>query len=279
MPISATPPSAQPIAPIPTAMMPVIIAVTPAAPAKFLAKLIIVHLSLDSRIRIYVIISSLAKKVNIWHSVAWSARICYYYSMIKPKAYLIPTVVEKSHDGERAYDIYSRLLKERIIFLGEEVNEHTANIVVAQLLHLAYEDPVADISLYINSPGGSVYDGMAIYDTMNFIKPDVATYGIGLQASMGAFLLSSGAKGKRFALPHAKVMIHQPSSGTRGKVTDMEIDLRESLGVKELLAKLLSENTGQKLAKVKADMERDYWMTADEAKKYGLIDQVLAKLD
>ena len=198
--------------------------------------------------------------------------------MTKPSAYLIPTVIEKSHDGERAYDIYSRLLKERIIFLGDEVNDQTANIVVAQLLHLAYEDPKADISLYINSPGGSVYDGMAIYDTMNFIAPDVATYGIGLQASMGAFLLSSGAKGKRFALPHAKVMIHQPSSGTRGKVTDMEIDLRESLGVKEMLAKILAKNTGQKLAKVKADMERDYWMTAEEAKKYGLVDQVLSKI-
>ena len=198
--------------------------------------------------------------------------------MTKPSAYLIPTVIEKSHDGERAYDIYSRLLKERIIFLGDEVNDQTANIVVAQLLHLAYEDPKADISLYINSPGGSVYDGMAIYDTMNFIAPDVATYGIGLQASMGAFLLSSGAKGKRFALPHAKVMIHQPSSGTRGKVTDMEIDLRESLGVKEMLAKILAKNTGQKLAKVKTDMERDYWMTAEEAKKYGLVDQVLEKI-
>ena len=198
--------------------------------------------------------------------------------MTKPSAYLIPTVIEKSHDGERAYDIYSRLLKERIIFLGEEVNEHTANIVVAQLLHLAHEDPEKDISLYINSPGGSVYDGLAIYDTMNFIAPDVATYGIGLQASMGAFLLSSGAKGKRFALPHAKVMIHQPSSGTRGKVTDMEIDLKESLGIKDLLAKILAKNTGQKLAKVKADMERDYWMTAEEARKYGLVDQVLEKI-
>ena len=198
--------------------------------------------------------------------------------MTKPSAYLIPTVIEKSHDGERAYDIYSRLLKERIIFLGDEVNDQTANIVVAQLLHLAYEDPKADISLYINSPGGSVYDGMAIYDTMNFIAPDVATYGIGLQASMGAFLLSSGAKGKRFALPHAKVMIHQPSSGTRGKVTDMEIDLRESLGIKEMLAKILAKNTGQKLAKVKADMERDYWMSPEEAKSYGLVDEVLSKL-
>mgnify|MGYP000047468742 FL=1 len=195
-----------------------------------------------------------------------------------PKSYLIPTVVEKSADGERAFDIYSRLLNERIIFLGEDVNEHTANSVVAQLLHLAYVDPQADISLYINSPGGSVYDGMAIYDTMNFIKPDVATYGIGLQASMGAFLLSSGTKGKRFCLPHAKVMIHQPSSGTHGKVTDMEIDMKETLEVKEMLAKIMAKNTGQKLAKVKSDMERDYWMTPDEAVKYGLIDKVLTKL-
>lgn len=192
--------------------------------------------------------------------------------------YLVPTVVEKSSDGERAFDIYSRLLNERIIFLGEEVNEHTANIVVAQLLYLAYDDPKADISLYINSPGGSVYDGMAIYDTMQLIKPDVATYGIGLQASMGAFLLSSGAKGKRYSLPHAKVMIHQPSSGTRGKVTDMEIDLRESLEVKEMLAKILSKNTGQKLTKVKTDMERDYWMSPEEALKYGLIDEVIKKM-
>ena len=198
--------------------------------------------------------------------------------MNKPTNYLIPTVIEKSADGERAFDIYSRLLNERIIFLGEEVNEHTANSVVAQLLHLAYVDPEADISLYINSPGGSVYDGMAIYDTMNFIKPDVATYGIGLQASMGAFLLSSGAKGKRFCLPHAKVMIHQPSSGTRGKVTDMEIDLKETLELKEMLAKIIAKNTGQKLSKVKVDMERDYWMSPQEAVKYGLVDKVLSKL-
>ena len=197
--------------------------------------------------------------------------------MTRPASYLIPTVIEKSADGERAFDIYSRLLNERIIFLGEEVNEHTANSVVAQLLHLAYVDPGADISLYINSPGGSVYDGMAIYDTMNFIKPDVATYGIGLQASMGAFLLSSGAKGKRFCLPHAKVMIHQPSSGTRGKVTDMEIDLKETLEVKEMLAKIMAKN-GQKLSKVKADMERDYWMSPQEAVQYGLVDKVLSKL-
>ena len=197
--------------------------------------------------------------------------------MNKPSNYLVPTVIEKTSDGERVYDIYSRLLNERIIFLGEQVNEHTANIVVAQLLHLAYEDPKKDIKLYINSPGGSIYDGMAIYDTMQYIKPDVQTIGIGLQASMGAFLLSSGAKGKRFALPHAKVMIHQPSSDTQGKVTDMEIDLKEGLAVKEMLAELLAKNTGQKLAKVKSDMERDYWMTPDEAKAYGLIDDVITK--
>lgn len=192
--------------------------------------------------------------------------------------YLVPTVVEKNYDGERAYDIYSRLLKERIIFLGEEVNEHTANIVVAQLLHLAYEDPKKDISLYINSPGGSVSDGLAIYDTMQFIKPDVATYGIGLQASMGAFLLSSGAKGKRFMLPNARVMIHQPSSGTQGKVTDQEITLREAVRLKELLAEITAKNTGQKLTKVKADMERDFWMDSKEAVAYGIADKVISSL-
>ena len=194
---------------------------------------------------------------------------------MKTNSYLVPTVIEKSHDGERAFDIYSRLLKERIIFLGEEVNEHTANIVVAQLLHLAYEDPKADISLYINSPGGSVSDGLAIYDTMQFIKPDVSTYGIGLQASMGAFLLSSGAKGKRYMLPHARVMIHQPSSGTQGKVTDQEISLREAIRLKELLTEITAKNTGQKLAKVKADMERDFWMSAKEAVEYGIVDKIV----
>jgi len=195
--------------------------------------------------------------------------------MNKPTSYLVPTVIEKSYDGERAFDIFSRLLKERIVFLGEVVNETTANLVVAQMLHLAYEDPDKDIMFYINSPGGSVYDGMAIYDTMQFVKPDVQTIGIGLQASMGAFLLSSGAKGKRFVLPHSKVMIHQPSSGTQGKVTDMEIDLQEGLRVKEMIAEILAKNTGQKLAKVKADMERDYWMAPEEAVKYGLVDGVL----
>lgn len=194
------------------------------------------------------------------------------------KSYLVPTVVEKSYDGERAFDIYSRLLKERIIFLGEEVNEHTANIVVAQLLYLAYEDPKKDISFYINSPGGSVTDGLAIYDTMQFIKPDVATYGIGLQASMGAFLLSSGAKGKRHLLPNARVMIHQPSSGTQGKITDQEISLREALRLKDLLSEIIAKNTGQKVAKVKSDMERDFWMNANEAKDYGIVDQVIDKI-
>lgn len=198
-------------------------------------------------------------------------------SMKSPKSYLVPTVVEKSYDGERAYDVYSRLLKERIVFLGEEVNEHTANIVVAQLLHLAYEDPTKDISLYINSPGGSVSDGLAIYDTMQFIKPDVATYGIGLQASMGAFLLSSGAKGKRYMLPNSRVMIHQPSAGTQGKVTDMEISLRESIRIKKLLNEILAKNTGQKVAKIEKDVERDFWMDAKEAVEYGLADKIVTK--
>lgn len=191
------------------------------------------------------------------------------------KSYLVPNVIVRTRDGERGYDIYSRLLEDRIIFLGEDVNEHTANVVVAQLLHLANEDPKADISLYINSPGGSVYDGMAIFDTMNFIKPDVATYGIGLQASMGAFLLSSGAKGKRFLLPSSRVMIHQPSSGTQGKVTDQEITLRESIRIKKLLNEILAKNTGQKLVKIEKDVDRDYWMDAKEAVEYGLADKVI----
>lgn len=206
-----------------------------------------------------------------------SASFIYTNGMTKPSNYLVPTVIEKSFEGERAFDIYSRLLKERVIFLGEQVNETTANLVVAQLLHLAHEDPKKDIMFYINSPGGSVYDGMAIYDTMQYIKPDVQTIGIGLQASMGAFLLSSGAKGKRYALPHSRVMIHQPSSGTRGKVTDMEIDLREGLYLKDQLAKILAKNTGQKLEKIKEDIERDYWMSSEEAKKYGLIDEIIVK--
>lgn len=197
--------------------------------------------------------------------------------MNSPKSYLVPTVIERTFEGERAFDIYSRLLNERIIFLGEDVNEHTANIVVAQLLHLAYADNDKDIKLYINSPGGSVYDGMAIYDTMQYIKPDVMTIGIGLQASMGAFLLSSGAKGKRFALPNARIMIHQPSSGTQGKVTDQEISLRESILLKHKLNEILAKNTGQKLSKIEKDVDRDFWMSSKEAAEYGIIDDVIVK--
>lgn len=197
--------------------------------------------------------------------------------MNKPTNYLVPTVIEKSPEGERAFDIYSRLLNERVIFLGEDVNEHTANLVVAQLLHLAYTDPDKDIKLYINSPGGSVYDGLAIYDTIQYIKPDVQTIGIGLQASMGAFLLSSGTKGKRVALPSSRVMIHQPSSGTQGKITDQEITLREGIYLKKKLNEILAKNTGQKLSKIEKDVDRDFWMSADEAKAYGIIDEVIEK--
>ena len=195
--------------------------------------------------------------------------------MTKPTNYLVPNVIVKTRDGERGYDIYSRLLEDRIIFLGEEVNEHTANVVVAQLLHLANEDPDKDIHFYINSPGGSVYDGMAILDTMNFIKPDVATYGVGLQASFGAVLLASGAKGKRYMLPHARVMMHQPHGGSKGQITDQEISLREGMRLKDELIDVMTKATGQKRAKVKDDMERDFWMSADEAVKYGVVDEVI----
>ena len=188
---------------------------------------------------------------------------------------LIPTVIEQEGRIERAYDIYSRLLKDRIIFLGDGVNEHTANLVVAQLLFLQAADPKKDIYLYINSPGGSVYDALAIYDTIQYITNDVQTVGIGVQASAAAFLLSSGTKGKRFLLPNSTVMIHQPSSGTRGKVTDQEIDLRESLRVKKLLEEIMAKNTGQKPSQIHEDMERDKWLTADEAKKYGIVDKVI----
>jgi len=195
----------------------------------------------------------------------------------KPTNYLVPTVVERTSDGERAYDIYSRLLNERIIFLGEDVNEHTANLVVAQLIHLAYEDPKKDIKLYINSPGGSVYDGFAIYDTIQFIKPDVQTIGIGVQASMGAFLLSSGTKGKRYILPNSRVMIHQPSSGTQGKISDQEIMLKEGLYLKQRLNEILAKNTGQKLAKIEKDTDRDFWMGAKEAVQYAIVDGGITK--
>jgi ATP-dependent Clp protease protease subunit len=188
---------------------------------------------------------------------------------------LIPTVVESDGRYERAYDIYSRLLKDRIIFLGSDVNEASANVIVAQLLFLQSEDAKKDIYFYINSPGGSVYDALAIYDTMHYITNDVQTVGIGVQASAAAFLLSSGAKGKRFALPNATVMIHQPSSGTRGKVTDQEIDLRESLRIKELLETIMARNTGQKPEQIHIDMERDKWLTAKEALKYGIVDAII----
>jgi len=189
---------------------------------------------------------------------------------------LVPTVIESEGRYERAYDIYSRLLKDRIIFLGTDVNEASANIIVAQLLFLQSEDPKKDISIYINSPGGSVYDALAIYDTMQYLSNDIQTVGIGVQASAAAFLLSSGAKGKRMILPNSTVMIHQPSSGTKGKVTDMEIDLKESLRIKHRLNEIMAKNTGQKVETIKVDMERDKWMTAEQAKAYGIVDAVIS---
>ncbi len=191
---------------------------------------------------------------------------------------LIPTVIESDGRIERAYDIYSRLLKDRIIFLGDQVDKHSANLIVAQLLFLDNEDSKKDIYLYINSPGGVIHDALAIYDTMQFVKSDIQTVGIGVQASAAAFLLSSGTKGKRLLLPNATVMIHQPSSGTQGKVTDQEIDLKESLRLKHLLEEIMVKNTGQKLSKIHTDMERDFWMTAKEAKAYGLVDKVIESL-
>jgi ATP-dependent Clp protease protease subunit len=196
--------------------------------------------------------------------------------MAKPtNQVLVPTVIESEGRYERAYDIYSRLLKDRIIFLSQDVNEATANLVVAQLLFLHAEDPKRDIKLYINSPGGSVYDALAIYDTIQYVTNDVETVGIGVQASAAAFLLSSGTKGKRHMLPNATVMIHQPSSGTRGKVTDQEIDLRESLRIKKLLESIMAKNTGQKVEKIHNDLERDKWLSATEAKQYGIIDSII----
>ena len=190
---------------------------------------------------------------------------------------LVPYVIEQTSRGERNYDIYSRLLKERIIFLGEEVNETTASLVVAQLLFLESEDPGKDIHLYINSPGGSVTAGFAIYDTMNYIKCDVSTICIGMAASMGAFLLSSGTKGKRLALPNAEIMIHQPSAGTQGQITDMAIHLKRLEIIKKRMNHILAENTGKPLEVVTADCERDNFMSAEEAKAYGLIDKVIYK--
>lgn len=191
---------------------------------------------------------------------------------------LIPTVIEKTAYGERAYDIYSRLLNERIIFLGGGIDDHTANLVVAQLLFLQHQDPKKDIFLYINSPGGSVSAGMAIYDTMNFIKPDVSTICVGIAASMGAFLLSAGAKGKRFVLPNSEVMIHQVLGGTEGQASDIEIAAKHILRTKENLNKILAKNTGKPVAQVEKDADRDYWMNADEAKKYGIVDGIISKV-
>ncbi|NLK36782.1 MAG: ATP-dependent Clp endopeptidase proteolytic subunit ClpP [Epulopiscium sp.] len=190
---------------------------------------------------------------------------------------LVPMVVEQTNRGERSYDIYSRLLKDRIIFLGEEVTDVTASLVVAQLLFLAAEDPDKDINLYINSPGGSVTAGMAIYDTMQYIKPDVSTICIGMAASMGAFLLAGGTKGKRYALPNAEVMIHQPSGGARGQATDIRIHAENILKTKKKLNQILSENTGKTYEEIERDTERDNFMSAEEAKEYGLIDAVITK--
>ena len=190
---------------------------------------------------------------------------------------MVPIVIEQSGRGERAYDIYSRLLRERIVFLVGGVNDQVANLVCAQLLFLESENPDKDIFLYINSPGGSVSAGLSIYDTMQFIKPQVSTLCMGMAASMGAFLLAAGAKGKRFALPNSKIMIHQPLGGAQGQATDIEIHAREILKTREQLNRILAERTGQSLEKIQADTERDYFMSADEASTYGLIDQVIAK--
>lgn len=189
---------------------------------------------------------------------------------------LVPYVIEQTSRGERSYDIYSRLLKERIIFLGEEVNEVTASLIVAQLLFLESEDPGKDINFYINSPGGSVTAGMAIYDTMNYIKCDVSTICIGMAASMGAFLLSGGTKGKRFALPNAEVMIHQPSGGARGQATDIKIVADNIIKTRKKLNEILAKNTGKPLEVIEVDTERDYYMSADEAREYGIIDGILS---
>ncbi len=190
---------------------------------------------------------------------------------------MIPTVIEQSARGERAFDIYSRLLRDRIIFLGTQVDDDISNLIVAQMLYLESEDPEKDIYLYINSPGGSVYAGMAIYDTMQHIQPDVSTICIGLAASMGAFLLAGGTKGKRIALPHARIMIHQPLGGAQGPATDIEIQAKEILYIKQSLNSLLAHHTGQPLERIERDTDRDNFMTPEQAKDYGLIDQVISK--
>ena len=190
-------------------------------------------------------------------------------------SYLIPTVIEKSQFGERAYDIYSRLLRERIVFLGGPIDDDVANITIAQLLFLQSEDSKKDISLYINSPGGYTHSGLAIIDTMNHLKPDISTVCVGMAASMAAVMLSAGAKGKRFALPNSEVMIHQPHGGAQGQATDIEISARQILKTRESLNKMLAKNTGQPLSKVEKDVDRDFFMSAEEAKKYGIIDKIL----
>ena len=190
---------------------------------------------------------------------------------------LIPTVIEKSTYGERAYDIYSRLLKDRIIFLGGEVDDHAANIIIAQLLHLESQDPDKDISFYVNSPGGYTHSGLAIIDTMNHIKPDVSTVCVGMAASMGAVILAAGAKGKRKILPNAEVMIHQPWGGAQGRAADIEITAKQILKTRERLNKILADATGQPVSRIEKDVDRDYFMSADEAKDYGIVDEVLSK--
>ena len=192
---------------------------------------------------------------------------------------IIPTVVEQTHRGERGWDIFSRLLKDRIIFLGTEINDHVANVVIAQLLYLESEDPDKEIAIYVNSPGGIITSGLAIYDTMNHVKSPVSTICIGQAASMGAFLLSSGGKGRRFALPHARIMVHQPLGGARGQATDIEIQAREILRLRDKINSILAANTGQDMATIARDTDRDNYMTAQEAKDYGLVDEVMSKAD
>lgn len=192
---------------------------------------------------------------------------------------LVPIVVEQTGRGERAYDIYSRLLKDRIIFIGSPIDDHVANLVIAQLLFLEAEDPDKDIHLYINSPGGAITSGMAIFDTMQYIKPDVSTICVGLAASMGAFLLAAGKKGKRYALPHSEIMIHQPMGGTQGQAVDIEIHAKRILRIRDRLNRILAEITGKSVEQIAKDTDRDYFMTAEEAKAYGLIDEVIARRD
>lgn len=192
-------------------------------------------------------------------------------------SYLVPMVVEQTNRGERSYDIYSRLLKDRIVFLGSAIDDTVANLVIAQMLFLEAESPEKDISLYINSPGGSISAGLAIYDTIQYIRPDVATICVGMAASMGAFLLTAGAKGKRFALPNAEIMIHQPWGGAQGQATDIEIHAKRIVRQKDALNRILAERTGQKLEKIQMDTERDYFMSAEEAKKYGIVDEVISQ--